>query len=53
MKHNRGSAFDEWWSQPENEAQRFTPSEIWDAACEWMKEEVQWRIEHCLEKADL
>jgi hypothetical protein len=53
MKHHRRDAFNDWWSLPENEGNRFTPSEVWDAACEWMKEELQWRIEHCIEKADL
>jgi hypothetical protein len=53
MKHERQAAFDEWWADPKNEGLRFTPTEVWDAACEWMKEELVWRIEQCVEKAEL
>lgn len=53
MKHSRQEAFNDWWIRIENEGKRFNPNEVWDAACQWMKEELQWRIEHCIEKADL
>ena len=53
MKHERQAAFDEWWADPKNEGLRFTPTQVWDAACEWMKEEVKWRIEQCVDKAEL
>jgi hypothetical protein len=45
MNEKRTVAFNEWWllkAQPEN---RMTPSAIWDAACDWMKEELLWELE--------
>ena len=50
MNEKRTKAFNEWWmikAQPEN---RMTPSAIWDAACDWMLEEVRWRIEKSFDK---
>jgi hypothetical protein len=50
MNEKRTKAFNEWWlihAQPEN---RMTPSAIWDAACDWMKEEILWEFEHHTEK---
>lgn len=50
MKRNREEAFNHWWlfhAQPEN---RLTPSAIWDAACDYMKEEILWHFEKELEK---
>lgn len=49
MNEARRLAFEEWWRN--NEAQRFTPNEIWDAACDWMKDEILWRMEQCVEKS--
>jgi len=45
MNENRTKAFNEWWllkAQPEN---RMTPTAIWDAACDWMKEEILWELQ--------
>lgn len=45
MNKKREDAFNEWWllhAQPEG---RMTPSNIWDAACDWMKEEIIWKFE--------
>lgn len=50
MNEKRTKAFNEWWlikAQPEN---RMTPSSIWDAACDWMKEEILWELEHSMER---
>jgi len=49
MNEKRTKAFNEWWlhkAQPEG---RMTPSAIWDAACDWMKEEILWEVEHHME----
>jgi hypothetical protein len=45
MNEKRTVAFNEWWllkAQPEN---RMTPSAIWDAACDWMKQETLKELE--------
>lgn len=45
MNEKRTIAFNEWWlhkAQPEG---RMTPSSIWDAACDWMKEEMLRQLE--------
>lgn len=50
MNETRTKAFNEWWllkAKPEN---RMTPSAIWDAACDWMKEEIRWKVERMLDK---
>ena len=52
MNEKRTKAFNEWWllkAQPEN---RMTPSAIWDAACDWMLEEVRWRVEKSFDREE-
>lgn len=52
MNENRQKAFNEWWlikAPPEN---RMTPSAIWDAACDWMKEEMRWKMERMFDKPE-
>lgn len=52
MNEERVKAFNEWWllkAQPEN---RMTPSAIWDAACDWMKEEIRWKVECMFNKTE-
>ena len=48
MNEARRMAFEDWWRN--NEDKRFTPNEIWDAACDWMKDEILWRMEQCVER---
>lgn len=51
MNRNREEAFNHWWLFIAKEDGRMTPSAIWDAACDWMKDEIIWRVEHAIEKA--
>jgi hypothetical protein len=50
MNEKRRKAFDEWWLLHATPEGRTTPSAIWEAACDWMKEEMIWRMEQCVEK---
>lgn len=47
MNEKRQKALDEWWLLHATEDQRMTPAEIWNAACDWMKEEILWEFEKC------
>ncbi len=46
MNEKRTKAFNEWWLLKAQQENRMTPSAIWDAACDWMKEELLWELEH-------
>lgn len=50
MNKRREEAFNEWWLFKANKDNRMTPSAIWDAACDWMKEELLWEFERQTEK---
>ena len=50
MNETRTKAFNEWWLLKANPENRMTPSAIWDAACDWMKEETRWKVERMLDK---
>jgi hypothetical protein len=47
MNEKRQKALDDWWLLHATEDQRMTPAEIWNAACDWMKEEILWEFEKC------
>lgn len=49
MNEKRTIAFNEWWLLKATPEGRMTPSSIWDAACDWMKAEMENRIEKFLE----
>ena len=49
MNEKRTKAFNEWWLFHAENDGRMTPSAIWDAACDWMKEEILWELEHHME----
>jgi len=48
MNESRRKAFEQWWF--ENSSKTHNPNDIWDAACDWMKEELIWRMEQFVEK---
>ncbi len=50
MNEKRTVAFNEWWLHKASAEGRMTPSAIWDAACDWMKEELLWELERHTEK---
>ncbi len=50
MNKLREEAFNDWWIFKAKQDNRMTPSAIWDAACDWMKEEILWEVEHHMEK---
>lgn len=52
MNEKRTKAFNEWWLHEAPVDGRMTPSAIWDAACDWMLDEVRWRMERAFEKED-
>ena len=45
MNEQREKAFYDWWMFKASEDGRMTPSAVWDAACDWMKEEMLRRLE--------
>lgn len=45
MNQKRNDAFYNWWMFKASEDGRMTPTAIWDAACDWMKEEILWELE--------
>lgn len=45
MNEKRTVAFNEWWLHKASQEGRMTPSAIWNAACDWMKEEILWELE--------
>lgn len=49
MNRKRTEAFNDWWLLKASQEGRTTPSAIWDAACDWMKEEILWQMEHDME----
>jgi len=50
MNEKRTKAFNEWWLLKATPEGRMTPSAIWDAACDWMKEEILWELERHSER---
>ena len=50
MNEKRVVAFNEWWLHKAQPDGRMTPSAIWDAACNWMKEEILWELEKEMER---
>lgn len=44
MNEERQKAFNKWWFEHSSH----NPNDIWDAACDWMKEEILKRIEEKL-----
>lgn len=50
MNEKRVKAFNEWWLLHATPEGRMTPSNIWDAACDWMKEEILWELEQHTEQ---
>lgn len=49
MNEKRNDAFYKWWMFQAPEDGRMTPTAIWDAACDWMKEEVLKQLEEDME----
>lgn len=49
MNEKRTKAFYEWWLLNATPEGRMTPTAIWDAACDWMKEEILWQFENHME----
>lgn len=45
MNQKRNDAFYHWWMFEAPEDGRMTPTAIWDAACDWMIEELRQRVE--------
>lgn len=52
MNEKREKAFYDWWMFKASEDGRATPSDIWDAACDWMLDEVRWRVERAFEREE-
>jgi hypothetical protein len=50
MNEKRRKAFDDWWLLHATPEGRTTPSAIWEAACDWMLEEVRWKVEKMMER---
>lgn len=49
MNEKRQKALDDWWLLKATGDQRMTPAEIWNAACDWMKEEILWELHKWVE----
>lgn len=49
MNEKRTVAFNDWWLHEATPDGRMTPSSIWNAACDWMKAEILWQMEHDME----
>lgn len=52
MNEKREKAFYAWWMFQASEEGRVTPSAIWHAACDWMLDEVRWRVERSFEREE-
>jgi hypothetical protein len=52
MNEKRTKAFNEWWLLKATPDGRMTPSAIWDAACDWMKQEMLYELKRWTDEED-